>query len=147
MEFIPGLCFFYFIKALNFTMNRMKCLYLIAFAICASVLGFNCAVAGELADEDGSRLWLRGDKYNGAEVLFRGSMTPSIEIALSELRGGWRGGPVRLELKKGGGKESFRIFSDKNGIKITSAGDAGCCMVPIICCVCRIQELTCRISM
>lgn len=125
MEFIPGLCFFYFIKALNFTMNRMKCLYLIAFAICASVLGFNFAVAGELADEDGSRLWLRGDKYNGAEVLFRGSMTPSIEIALSELRGGWRGGPVRLELKKGGGKESFRIFSDKNGIKITSAGDAG----------------------
>ena len=87
MEFIPGLCFFYFIKALNFTMNRMKCLYLIAFAICASVLGFNFAVAGELADEDGSRLWLRGDKYNGAEVLFRGSMTHSIEIALSDMRG------------------------------------------------------------
>ena len=70
-------------------MNSIRCLYLFAFAVCVSVF---CPVSGassRYADEDGSRLWLRGENACGADVSFGGKMTPAIETAITELRDGW----------------------------------------------------------
>ena len=107
-------------------MNSIRCLYLFAFAVCVSVF---CPVSGassRYADEDGSRLWLRGENACGADVSFGGKMTPAIETAITELRDGWHDvESVRLELRKGFGKEAFRIRSGKGGIVITASGDTG----------------------
>ena len=81
-----------------------------------------------LAADDGSSLWL-----SKAPVVPSNVLSPTVDIASSELREGWHGLPVNFQLAQSSkvlralGKDGFVIQTDKNGkgITISSAGETG----------------------
>lgn len=57
------------------------------------------------AEEDGSRLWLpvmRPAEGAEVEVIYKGKVSPTIAIAIAELKNAWKGEPVLLEKKRTG---------------------------------------------
>lgn len=85
---------------------------------------------GSLKAEDGSRLWLRADTTASAHVKAN-KKTPTIIIAVEELKSQWKGAPIQLNMTRGKehrnpGKEGYTISGDKQaGITIQSASDIG----------------------
>lgn len=86
--------------------------------------------AGYLKAEDGSRLWLRAEMTASAQVKVD-KKSPTITIAIEELKTQWKGAPVQLSLKRNKvlrelGKDGYIISRDKQeGITIQSASDTG----------------------
>lgn len=57
------------------------------------------------AEEDGSRLWLpvmRPVEGAEVEVIYKGKVSPTIAVAIAELKNAWKGEPVLLEKKRTG---------------------------------------------
>ncbi|MEE0573728.1 MAG: alpha-glucuronidase, partial [Paraprevotella clara] len=62
------------------------------------------------AEEDGSRLWLpvmRPAEGAEVEVIYKGKVSPTIAIAIAELKNAWKGEPVLLEKKRTGQGDGF----------------------------------------
>lgn len=56
-------------------------------------------------EEDGSRLWLpviRPVEGAEVEITYKGKVSPTIAIAIAELKNAWKGDPVLLEKRKQG---------------------------------------------
>ena len=89
-----------------------------------------CLFAGYLRAEDGSCLWLRAEMAASARVIAN-KKSPTITIAIEELKTQWKGAPVQLSLKRnkelqGLGKDGYTISGDKqSGVTIQSTSDAG----------------------
>ena len=65
-------------------------------------------------EEDGSRLWLpviRPVEGAEVEITYKGKVSPTIAIAIAELKNAWKGDPVLLEKKKTGRGDGFAITS------------------------------------
>ena len=76
-------------------------------------------------EEDGSRLWLpviRPVEGAEVEITYKGKVSPTIAIAIAELKNAWKGDPVLLE------KIRFVFFHPPK---------LDCFMALIVCCVCR----------
>lgn len=89
-----------------------------------------CISVGCLKAEDGSRLWLHAEMTASAQVKAN-RQSPTITVAIEELKTQWKGAPVQLNLnrnKKLGnlGKDGYIISGDKQtGINIQSGSDIG----------------------
>ena len=60
---------------------------------------------GPVSAEDGSRLWLpvmRPAEGAEVEVIYKGKVSPTIAVAIAELKNAWKGEPVLLEKKRTG---------------------------------------------
>lgn len=82
----------------------------------------------EAGEEDGSRLWLPAMQHRegtGAEVTYKGKISPTISIAIAELKNAWKGKPVLLEKKRMKQKEGFVITASEKKIHIFSPTEAG----------------------
>jgi alpha-glucuronidase len=80
---------------------------------------------------EADHLWLRMSANEKAEVICK-KQSPTLTIAVTELRSGWKGGPVELQMRTGKewkklGKEGFTIRTSADGKKITvaSLGETG----------------------
>ena len=67
------------------------------------------------AEEDGSRLWLpvmRPVEGAEVEVIYKGKVSPTIAVAIAELKNAWKGEPVLLEKKedRAGGWICYHFF-------------------------------------
>lgn len=65
------------------------------------------------AEEDGSRLWLpvmRPVEGAEVEVIYKGKVSPTIAVAIAELKNAWKGEPVLLEKKRTGGWVCYHFF-------------------------------------
>lgn len=65
------------------------------------------------AEEDGSRLWLpvmRPVEGAEVEVIYKGKVSPTIAVAIAELKNAWKGEPVLLEKKRAGGWVCYHFF-------------------------------------
>lgn len=86
--------------------------------------------AGYLKAEDGSRLWLRAETTATAQVKTN-RKSPTITIAVEELKTQWKGAPVQLVLKRdkellGLKKDGYIISGDKQkGVTVRSVSDIG----------------------
>lgn len=92
------------------------------------------------AEEDGSRLWLpvmRPVEGAEVEVIYKGKVSPTIAVAIAELKNAWKGEPVLLEKKRTGQGDGFAITSSEHQVRILSSPRQDCFMVFIVCCVCR----------
>ncbi|WP_352421555.1 alpha-glucuronidase [Proteiniphilum sp.] len=85
---------------------------------------------GYLKAEDGGRLWLRAETTATAQVTTN-RKSPTITIAVEELKTQWKGAPVQLVLKRdkellGLKKDGYIISGDKQkGVTVRSASDTG----------------------
>ena len=85
---------------------------------------------GYLKAEDGGRLWLRAETAATAQVKTN-RKSPTITIAVEELKTQWKGAPVQLVLKRdkellGLKKDGYIISGDKQkGVTVRSASDTG----------------------
>ena len=80
------------------------------------------------AEEDGSRLWLlvmRPAEGAEVEVIYKGKVSPTITIAIAELKNAWKGEPVLLEKKRTGQGDGFAITSSEHQVRILSSTEAG----------------------
>lgn len=80
------------------------------------------------AEEDGSRLWLpvmRPVEGAEVEVIYKGKVSPTITIAIAELKNAWKGEPVLLEKKRTGQGDGFAITSSEHQVRILSSTEAG----------------------
>ena len=71
------------------------------------------------AEEDGSRLWLpvmRPAEGAEVEVIYKGKVSPTIAIAIAELKNAWKGEPVLLEKKRTGQGDGFAITSSEHQV-------------------------------
>ena len=80
----------------------------------------------QLADEDGSHLWLRLP-VNAHAVISAPRQSPTLNIAVEELQQAWKGAPVRLVIQKDKQlqPEGFRIRHEDNKITLTSPTETG----------------------
>jgi alpha-glucuronidase len=65
------------------------------------------------AEEDGSRLWLpvmRPVEGAEVEVIYKGKVSPTIAVAIAELKNAWKGEPVLLEKKRTGQGICYHFF-------------------------------------
>lgn len=80
------------------------------------------------AEEDGSRLWLpvmRPVEGAEVEVIYKGKVSPTIAVAIAELKKAWKGEPVLLEKKRTGQGDGFAITSSEHQVRILSSTEAG----------------------
>ena len=80
------------------------------------------------AEEDGSRLWLpvmRPVEGAEVEVIYKGKVSPTIAVAIAELKNAWTGDPVLLEKKRTGQGDGFAITSSEHQVRILSSTEAG----------------------
>ena len=80
------------------------------------------------AEEDGSRLWLpvmRPVEGAEVEVIYKGKVSPTIAVAIAELKNTWKGEPVLLEKKRTGQGDGFAITSSEHQVRILSSTEAG----------------------
>lgn len=80
------------------------------------------------AEEDGSRLWLpvmRPVEGAEVEVIYKGKVSPTIAVAIAELKNAWNGEPVLLEKKRTGQGDGFAITSSEHQVRILSSTEAG----------------------
>ncbi len=79
--------------------------------------------------EDGSRLWLPEQQPTGASVTLLGSKkaSPTIEIAMNELKQAWRGVPVTLTLQKDNKlvTDGFCLRQENGKITLLSSNETG----------------------
>ena len=80
----------------------------------------------QMAAEDGSHLWLRLPVNAHAEISAP-RQSPTLNIAVEELRQAWKGAPVRLVIQKDKQlqPEGFRIRHEDNKITLTSPTETG----------------------
>ena len=79
-------------------------------------------------EEDGSRLWLpviRPVEGAEVEITYKGKVSPTIAIAIAELKNAWKGDPVLLEKKKTGRGDGFAITSSEHQVRILSSTETG----------------------
>ena len=79
-------------------------------------------------EEDGSRLWLpviRPVEGAEGEITYKGKVSPTIAIAIAELKNAWKGDPVLLEKKKTGRGDGFAITSSEHQVRILSSTETG----------------------
>ena len=79
-------------------------------------------------EEDGSRLWLpviRPVEGAEVEITYKGKVSPTITIAVAELKNAWKGDPVLLEKKKTGRGDGFAITSSEHQVRILSSTETG----------------------
>lgn len=83
------------------------------------------------AAEDGSRLWLRYSAEGNA-VVSCNTQSPTTDIATAELRKGWKGIPIALNLQhnkesRASGEEGYRLHTseDRQKITVTSSTERG----------------------
>ena len=95
------------------------------------LLIFCCLASGSYASEADS-LWLRMPAPKTAAEVITRKMTPTIQVAVAELKHGWRGVPVVLKVDKSKverelGSDGYwiRTATDGKSITISSIGDAG----------------------
>lgn len=87
-------------------------------------------IVGQLHAEDGSFLWLRADPGANAQVTST-AQSPTVDIAVRELREHWRGAPVKLSLLRTKeilalGTEGYLIKGNKQkGVSISALSDKG----------------------
>ena len=85
-----------------------------------------CALGGPTVAEDGSHLWLRQPTDAHASVTAT-EHTPTIDLAIDELRQAWQGVPVTLRLGQDSALrgDGFRIDAEDGRVTLTSATQAG----------------------
>ena len=79
-------------------------------------------------EEDGSHLWLpviRPVEGAEVEITYKGKVSPTIAIAIAELKNAWKGDPVLLEKKKTGRGDGFAITSSEHQVRILSSTETG----------------------
>ncbi len=79
-------------------------------------------------EEDGSRLWLpviRPVEGAEVEITYKGKVSPTIAIAIAELKNAWKGEPVLLEKKRTGRGDGFAITSSEHQVRILSSTETG----------------------
>ena len=79
-------------------------------------------------EEDGSRLWLpviRPVEGAEVEITYKGKVSPTIAVAIAELKIAWKGEPVLLEKKRTGQGDGFAITSSEHQVRILSSTEAG----------------------
>ena len=79
-------------------------------------------------EEDGSRLWLpviRPVEGAEVEITYKGKVSPTITIAIAELKNAWKGEPVLLEKKRTGQGDGFAITSSEHQVRILSSTETG----------------------
>ncbi|MDR3188051.1 MAG: alpha-glucuronidase [Prevotellaceae bacterium] len=97
-------------------------------ALCSGAL-LACATLARA--EDGSRLWLRFEEAAQREAESKkftsNRESPTVAVALSELRRCWRGKPVALTLDENlrSLKDGYRIAGDAQAVTITAGQEAG----------------------
>ncbi|MDR2146765.1 MAG: alpha-glucuronidase [Tannerella sp.] len=93
------------------------------------LLTFFLAFSLKISAEDGSRLWLRYEGNCNAQVTAN-VKSPTVDIAVNELKTHWKGKPVSLSVsapkKYGKNKdESYNIQNNSAVIRITALSEAG----------------------
>lgn len=81
---------------------------------------------GPVSAEDGSRLWLRQSTDAHAQITTP-RQSPTLNIAVRELKQAWKGLPVTLVLKKDKqlSSEGFRIRQVNGKLTVTSPSETG----------------------
>lgn len=81
---------------------------------------------GTVSAEDGSRLWLRQSTDAHAQITAP-RQSPTLNIAVRELKQAWKGLPVTLVLKKDKqlSSEGFRIRQVNGKLTVTSPSETG----------------------
>ena len=81
---------------------------------------------GPVSAEDGSRLWLRQSTDAHAQITAP-RQSPTLNIAVRELKQAWKGLPVTLVLKKDKqlSSEGFRIRQVNGKLTVTSPSETG----------------------
>lgn len=76
---------------------------------------------------DGSNLWLHQSAQTQSQITLKAKSTPTTDISLQELREGWQGGSITLEVRKAKGqkRDAFSISSRGGAVTITSPSDIG----------------------
>ena len=89
--------------------------------------------SGPVSAEDGSRLWLRQSTDAHTQITAP-RQSPTLNIAVRELKQAWKGLPVTLVLKKDKqlSSEGFRIRQVNGKLTVTSPSETGFAfMLPI----------------
>lgn len=95
--------------------------FLTLFLLLSCVLG-----PGPVSAENGSRLWLRQSTDAHAQITAP-RQSPTLNIAVRELKQAWKGLPVTLVLKKDKqlSSEGFRIRQVNGKLTVTSPSETG----------------------
>ena len=91
-------------------------------------------------EEDGSRLWLpviRPVEGAEVEITYKGKVSPTIAIAIAELKNAWKGDPVLLEKRKQGVGMGLPSLLQNIRFVFFHPPKLDCFMALIVCCVCR----------
>ncbi len=77
--------------------------------------------------DNGSGLWLGTSSNSGASVTLKGKATPTTDIAIKELKDGWKGGAVSLiiEKRQGAKRDAFSISAKNGAVTVKSISDIG----------------------
>ena len=75
----------------------------------------------QISAEDGSRLWLRNDTSNHANITCNNA-SQTAEIAVDELQKAWKGAPITLTIREdcSVGEQGFNISSKDGGITLSA---------------------------
>ena len=77
----------------------------------------------------GGRRWkplvIRPVEGAEVEITYKGKVSPTIAIAIAELKNAWKGDPVLLEKKKTGRGDGFAITSSEHQVRILSSTETG----------------------
>lgn len=71
------------------------------------------------AENDGSKLWFQNDTKANANVILKAKADATTDIATNEIKEGWHGGQVTLELKAIKGIKSDGFYVSQKGGKLT----------------------------
>ena len=80
----------------------------------------------QISAEDGSRLWLRNDTSNHANITCNNA-SQTAEIAVDELQKAWKGAPITLTIREdcSVSEEGFSINSNDKGITLSAKSPIG----------------------
>ena len=112
-------------------MNKPTNTFLFMKKLLSLFLLLSCLL-GTVSAEDGSRLWLRQSTDAHAQITAP-RQSPTLNIAVRELKQAWKGLPVTLVLKKDKqlSSEGFRIRQVNGKLTVTSPSETGlllCCL-------------------
>ena len=80
----------------------------------------------QISAEDGSRLWLRNDTSNHANITCNNA-SQTAKIAVDELQKAWKGAPITLTIREdcSVGEQGFNISSKDGGITLSAKSPIG----------------------
>lgn len=109
--------------------QRMACLRMLCGWAIGALWAVHVSASSPKVEEDGSRLWLPASSEavaQSAEVTYRGKLSPTLRIAMTELKTTWRGKPIVLEKKNNRlAKDGFHLTASAHQVRITSPTETG----------------------